>query len=436
MFESAGAITGLLFGLILLFLATGIWIGIGISLVGLIVLFFMVGGNAPQLIPVIHFNTNNSFLYSAVPMFIFMGEIIFCSGINVRLYRGANALVGFLPGGLLHTNIASCAVFAAVSGSSMATMATIATVAVPELKRRGYDKKIVAGSLACGGSLGFLIPPSLVMIVYGAFVNESVAQLFAAGLFPGIMLAAFFMLYIGIQSIVTPQIAPERTKASLKDMVFAIRDMWPMILLIFMVLGTIYLGVATPTEAAALGAAGSLVLAAFYRRLNWEIMKRSTLNAVEITSWMMFIVLGTTLVGTGLASLGVPRQLGQWVASLPLNRIAIFAAVILMYIVLGMFLDSFSMILLTLPVIYPLMMALGFSSVWFGVILVLMAEQAIITPPVGIQLYAVQGMMGERLTTGDAFKGATPFLLCEFAAVALLTAFPSIALWLPQQMMK
>lgn len=433
--ESPLLIGVILIVLVLVCLASGMWVSLALGLVGMISLFFFVGGRVTELIGAVEFNALNLFAYTAIPLFVFMGTVILSSGMSQRLYEGATSWVGFLPGGLLHTNIAACAFFAAISGSSSATSVTIGIVAVPELERRGYDRRLIAGSIAAGGTLGILIPPSLGFIVYGAFVQESIGQLFIAGVFPGLTLSALFMLYIGVHTLVNPGIAPDREKASLRAMARSVLYIWPMLVLIFVVLGTIYLGVATPTESAALGVVMALVFSAFYRRLNWQVVKEAGLSAIRITSWVMFIVVGAMVLSLGLSFLRVPQNLVAWAVSLGVNRFVMLAIVVLIYIVFGMFLDSTSMVLVTLPVVYPLMMGLGFDSVWFGVLIVVMMEMANVTPPVGISLYVVHGMMGQK-NFNDIVKGITPFFICMNILVVLLVAFPSLALWLPRHMIR
>ncbi len=422
-------------GLVLLLLASGLWVSLALGAVGVILLFFFVGGGLAEMIGMLQMNTINNFTYTMIPLFVFMGELVFRSGMADKVYKGATPLVGFLPGGLLHTNIAACAVFSAVTGSSMACAATIGSVAVPEMEKRGYNRSLLTGSLAAGGSLGILIPPSLILIIYGAFVNESIGQLFMGGVFPGMALAGLFMLYIGIASVIRPGVAPERIKFSPRAIVFSLPDIVPMLVLILLVLASIYLGLATPTEAAAMGSFVALVFCALYRRLTWPVLKKATFEAVVITSWALLIVIGAQLMSMALSYLGVATQLAKWVVSLGMSRLVVFALIVIMYVILGMFIDSMSMLLLTLPITYPLMMGLGFSSVWFGVVLVVLCEMAVITPPVGINLYVLHGLTG-RKHLKEIVLGIIPFFLCMVAMIVLLTAFPGIVTWLPRQMIK
>lgn len=433
MMDNPWLITVLVFGVVLLLMASGMWVSAVMGVVGIILLLLIVGKGF--MIGTVQFNTVNVFTYTAIPLFVFMGEIILRGGISTRLYKGASAWVGFLPGGLLHTNIAASAIFAAVSGSSAATAATIGTVAIPELEKRGYDRKLLLGSLVAGGTLGILIPPSLSMIIYGAFVNESIGKLFMAGVFPGLILAGLYMTLIGVVTTMRPHLAPERLRFSPRAMAAGMLDMWPMLVLIVIVLGSLYLGLATPTEVAAVGAFLALVFCALYRRLNWRLVKEASFGTLEVTAWLMFIVIGAQLLSMGLSMLKVPAQLAHDVATLPVSRPVIFALVTLLYIALGMVIDSMSMLLLTLPVMYPVMMALGYNSIWFGVVLTMFCEMGQITPPVGINLFVIHGVSG-RKHFSDIMIGAVPFFFCILAALILIATFPNIALWLPSKMVQ
>lgn len=426
-------ITFMVAGLILIFLAGGMWIAAAMGLVGIILLVFFVGGGKIGMIGMLQFNSINSFLFTCAPLFIFMGQIIMYSGLADKLYKGATDLVGFLPGGLVHTNVAACAIFAAISGSSTATAATIGTVAIPQVRGRGYDKKLVYGSLAAGGTLGPLIPPSLVMIIYGAVVGESIGKLFIGGVFPGLALAGLFMLYIGGATLLRPSLAPERLRFSLNKLLRGLVDIWPVAVLIFMVLGTIYLGLATPTEAAAIGATMSLIFCAAYRKLTWQVLMKSGIEALVISCWALFIVVAASVLAMALSALHLPAQLAAMVSSFEVSRYVILALVILLYVILGMFIDSISMMLLTLPVIYPLMITLGFDSVWFGILLVVLIEVGMVTPPYGLNCFIIHGISGGD-NIMDVIMGVIPFMICMFVLLILLIIFPDLALWLPAHM--
>jgi len=418
---------------LLLLMASGMWISVSLGIVGIGLLFFGGGFQSLRILGILQFNITNSFLMTAMPLFIFMGAIILRSGLAERIFEKATSFVGFLPGGLLHTNIVSCAIFSAISGSSVATAATIGTVAIPEQEGRGYNRRLVYGSLAAGGTLGILIPPSLLMIAYSAFVGESLSELFIAAVFPGIILVILFMTCIGALSIWHPDTVPERTKFSLKEMASGALDIWPILLLIFMVLGTIYFGVATPTEAAGIAAFISLVICVLYRKLTWNVLMESAIETAKIVAWVMLIIIGASVFSMGLSYLKVPAQLAESVASLPMNRIGIFTSIVLFYLVMGMFVEGLSMTLLTLPIIYPIMMALGFDGVWFGIVLTVIIEMAQITPPMGVNLFVIDGITGKK-HLGDIIIGILPFFACQVVLVIMLTAFPDLALWLPRQM--
>lgn len=431
--ENLPLVVGVTLGLVFLFLASGMWISIALGTVGVILLVFFVKGGIVGMVGMVQFNTLNSFTYITIPLFIFMGEIIVRSGMSGKLYKGAAAWVGWLPGGLLHTNILACSIFAAVSGSSVATAAAIGTVAIPELEARGYNRRLVTGSLAAGGTLGILIPPSIAMIIYGVFVEQPIGKLFIAGVFPGMILAGLFMLYIGMVVAVRPHLAPERLKLSLRAVASSLVDIGPMVLLILMVLGTIYLGITTPTEAAAIGSFIALVLCVIYRKLTWQLVKQSALEAVLLTSWILLIVIAAQIMSMALSYLRLPAQLSQWVAALKVDRLVILTLVAVLYVVLGMFIDGISMMLLTLSTTYPLMISLKFNPLWFGVMLVLFVEMALITPPVGVNLFVINGITGRKYLS-DIIIGSVPFVFIIILMLIILTVFPELATWLPSQM--
>lgn len=423
-----------IFGLIIISIASGLWISIGIGIVGVIVLLVFAERGLGML-GFLQFGAVNSFTLIALPLFTFMGYIMLTSRLNQRLYKGATSWVGWFPGGLLHTNIAACAVFGAVSGSSVATAATIGSVAIPELEKRGYSRKLIMGSLAAGGTLGAMIPPSIPLIIYGSFVEESIGRLFVAGIIPGLLVAALYMALIAIASLARPSLTAHRERFNLKAIVFSVVDILPVVALIFMVLGTIYLGVATPTESAAMGAVGAMFFCALFRKLTWKAVKEASLLALRLTSWVMLIVIGSEVVSTGLSLLRVPESLALWVSSLETSRIVVFVAITLMYILLGMFMDGLAMMLLTLPVTYPVMMSLGYSSVWFGIVMVIFLEMALITPPVGMNLFVINATAGGKYLD-DVSIGSIPFFLMNVVALAIVYAFPDVVLWLPSTMVK
>lgn len=432
---SAGVILGITMGAIVVLLLSGIPVAFALSLIGLVGIYWLMGGGAPAASGMVLWRSANNYILTAVPLFIFMGVILEHSGISAKLYAGLSIVLRRLPGGLLLSNIASCAIFAAITGSSAATEATIGTIAIPEQEQRGYNRSMIVGSLTGGGALGILIPPSIIMIVYASMVGESVGRLFAAGLIPGIVAAILFMVYIAVGTSIRPGLAPREKKIRMarKDILSVLGGILPPVFLIGLVLGTIYLGVATPTEAAALGAVGALILAVAYRTLNWQTLKESGLQAVQLTCMMLFIVIGAQLISFVLANLEVPRQMAMFLASLSVAPIVILIGIYILYLMLGCFFDGLSMMVLTLPVIYPVILELGFDSVWFGVILVILIEVGMLTPPVGINLYIMQGIAPQCSFT-EIVRGSIPYFCLYLSVVGILTAFPIVALWLPAHM--
>ena len=424
---------GLTFAAILALLAIGSWVFAALGIVGLGLIVFFGNPSFLKGLGALQFNTVDSFTFVSLPMFIFMGELIRFSGASGRLFRGATPWVARLPGGLLHTNIAASAVFSACSGSSMATAATIGRVAIPELERRNYNRSMMLGSLAAGGTLGILIPPSLGLIVYGVFVGESIGRLFMAGLLPGILMTALFMVYIAVSSLARPGISPNLSRPTLSDLLASIRDIAPVGILVLSVLGTIYLGVATPSEAAALGATMALLICAFYGRLSIEVIQKAGLSAVATTAWLLIIIIAAKILGTALAYLEVPSDLAKGIAALDINVFVVLATIAVMYIVLGMFMEGTSMLLLSLPVVYPLVTEMGVDGIWFGIFVIITIEIGQLTPPVGVNLYVMHAITGKKYFD-DIVRGVIPFIAIMVLMLFLLVVFPSIALWLPDTM--
>jgi tripartite ATP-independent transporter DctM subunit len=429
-------LTGIVFIFLFLLLGSGIWIAIGIGLVGLFIFDFFISGNTLKIQGMLQFNILNSFTLCTVPLFIFMGEIMMRSGIADKLYRGVTPLVAFFPGGLLHTNIVSSAIFSAVSGSSLATAATIGTTAIPELlDKRNYNVRMALGSLAGGGTLGILIPPSISLIIYGAWTNQSIGQLFIAGVFPGIILTILFMGYIALRSLIQPDINPPCEKVSFKRMFRGIPDVLPSTIIILVVLGSIYLGIATPTESAALGVTFAMVIALFFKRLSWGVIKESAFGASMTTAMITLIIVCAQMMSMGLSMLRIPSTLADVVASLQVGRWWIMLAIACFYIGLGCVLEALSMLLLTLPIIYPIILSLNFDPIWFGIVITVFIEMAQITPPIGINLFIIQGVSGGRKIE-DVAIGILPFFLCQVLILIILFIFPNVALWLPLQMLQ
>jgi tripartite ATP-independent transporter DctM subunit len=392
----------------------------------------------PEIISDIIYNTTASYLLACVPMFVFMGEIILQSGISQRLYEGVSKWTGIIPGSLVHTNIVSCALFAAVSGTSVASAITIGSIAYPEQKARGYNRGLVTGSIAAGGTLGILIPPSITLIIYGAFVNASIGQLFLGGVIPGIILALSFMVYIGIRSLITPSIAEPRkplTRGYFRDAILAFKYVWPILVIMVTIMGGIYGGIFTPTEAAAVAVVEALILTAMFGRLNFQMIKRASLGALRISAMAIFIMIGARIMASALAFLQIPAQLASTLGGMSDSPLLIWLGVIILYLILGCLMDGLSLMLLTLPVTYPLVVnTLGFDPIWFGVLVTLLVECALVTPPVGMIVYIIHNIC-EGTGLGEVFIGVMPFFICMLLIIALLTFYPNLVLFLPNQIL-
>jgi tripartite ATP-independent transporter DctM subunit len=373
---------------------------------------------------------STNFVLVAVPLFILMGEILLRAGLSDRLYLALNTWLRGLPGGLLHTNIASCTVFSAVSGSSVATAATIGSVALPYFEKTNYSPRLVLGSLAAGGALGNLVPPGISFLIYALLTDTSVGKLYAGGFVAGFIVALFFMVYILAHSLATRSHGLD-SGVSWQERLTSLVDLVPTMVLIFLVLGTIYLGVATPTESAALGVVGSLVLAALNRRLDLRMLQASVRTTARTTSFIGLIILSAFALNYVLSSIRLPQTLAKLVSDLPFPPFVIMAIIILFYIALGTFMEGFSMMITTLPVVFPIVTALGYDPIWFGVILTMLTEIALISPPDGMVMYVLQGMRVRPGPITDVFTGVLPFLGIYCLGVVLFLIFPQIILWLP-----
>lgn len=414
-------------------LVTGQYAGAAIGLTAVLVLHFLVGGK--ELLAIIGpWSTLNSYILLALPCFILMGNIIMYSGLGSRLYRGLSPWLSRLPGGLLHSNIVSCAAFGAICGSSVATAATVGAVAVPEQTKLGYDKTFVLGTLAGAGTLGLMIPPSISLIVYAALTGESVGRLFIGGIIPGVMLTALFMSYTVIRSVQQPSLLPPtKTSPSRKELVLSLLDLWPVTALFVAVISSIYFGVVTIIEAAALGAVGAAILAAIHRQFSWQIIRSSLTGAIRTTVMINFIAMGAMILQFAWGNLAVPRQLALAIEGAGLSRWVVLGLIYLIYLGLGCLFDGISMMILTLPIIFPLILSLGFDPLWFGVTLTLLIEIAQITPPIGLNLYVLSGI--GKSPVMQIVRGSLPFFLLLLVGLILITVFPSLATWLPGTMM-
>ena len=408
-------------------------IAIAIGGLGLLLLIFMVGGGMSGLIGEAQVAILNSFIMVSIPLFILMGNIMRCGGITRRLYIAVTPWVSFLPGGFLHTNIVSSAIFGAVSGSGVAGVATIGTVAIPELKKRGYPPRQLLGSIAGGGTLATMIPPSIPLILYGAWVGESVGKLFIAGIFPGFMLAAMFMGYIGLMAVFRWKKLPKREHISLKVMALSIIPIMPTIILIFAVLGSIYFGVATPTEAAGIGCLSAFIISLVYREVNWKMLKEAVVATIHTTSAVFFIVVGAYVFSMAISMLRMPVELVAWVTAYEISPIIVLIFTTIIYMILGCIIDPTSMIMITLPIMYPLMMKMGFDSIWFGVVMALYVGMGAVTPPLGLHLFIINGLSPEDKIE-EVIKGSMPYFFIMLVGLIILILFPQIALWLPTKM--
>ena len=422
-----------IFGLLALTLSLGIHIGFSLFIVGFcgMALFSPLspGGNLASSV----WSTVNKWELVALPLFILMGEILFHSGISEKLFKGLVPWLYRLPGGLLLMNIVACTFFAAVSGSSAATTATVGRITLAEFDKLGYDERLAIGSLAGAGTLGFLIPPSLIMIVYAILAEVSIGKMFIAGILPGFLLASIYILYIVYRGLRDPSIAP-RTQDSYSwaERFTALKDLLPVISLILMVLGSIYAGFATPTEAAALGVLGAAVFAFINKRLNLAGLFTCLKAAVKTTSMICLIVMGASYLSRVMGFLGIPAALTQAIVDLKLSPYVLMLVLGLVYIVLGCILDGFSIVVMTLPIALPMAVASGFDPIWFGIYLILMVELSQITPPVGFNLFVIQGLTDKSI--GEIAIYALPFFFLMVLTTVIITVFPNIVLYLPRLM--
>ena len=469
------------------FFMIGLYVAGALGVLSLVLMYFFSDAPLWNIMGNKAWETNTNFILIAVPLFLLMGELMLRSGMGERMYSAVSRWISFLPGGLIHTNIASCAIFAACSGSSVATSATISRVSLPTFRSRGYSERLVIGSLAAGGTLGILIPPSIGLIVYGVLVEESIGRLYLAGFIPGFMLAVMMMAMIIGASIVFPSIAPKEPGASWRLKMIGLLSMIPVIIIILVVLGSIYAGLATPTEAAAFGVTGALVLALinnsgpplagwFLSKLgsnsttgimaqlrerypvvdgqmrqsmsiNFDMIKDAILSTVRTSSMIMLIVVAAFTLSFAFARLGISHDISQWIINMELSSTQLVIVLVIFYILLGTFMESFAMLVTTVPILAPALIATGVDLVWFGVIMVILVEAALISPPEGINLYVLHGVrrdvetemaeaanaQEEMGTITDVYIGVLPFMAVMALVIVLLIIWPDIALWLPDQ---
>jgi C4-dicarboxylate transporter DctM subunit len=376
--------------------------------------------------------TNSAdFVLVAIPMFILLGEIILRAGIAKRMYDAVAQWLSWLPGGLMHANIGSCAIFAASSGSSVATAATVGTVAYPEIANHKYNERLFLGSLAAGGTLGILIPPSINLIIYGLITDTSVPELYLAGIFPGMLLAGLFMTAIVIACAMYPEWGGDKVETDWNARMRCLPDLIPPILLFVVIVGSIYAGIATPTEAASVGVVFALILAAWTRTLTFKMLRESFEGTMRTTAMIMLIILAAVFLNFILGFIGITQALLGFIEDIGLTPLQTMIIIVCIYLVLGMFMETLSMLLTTVPIIFPIIVKLGYDPVWFGILITVLMEAALITPPIGVNLYVVQGIRKDGGRFGDVAIGAAPFVLMMIALIALLIAFPEIALYLP-----
>ena len=426
-------ITFLLIAALFLLLGSGVWSGLTLTGVAWIGIQLFSSRPAGDAMAVTIWGSASSWTLTALPLFVWMGEILFRTKLSEGMFRGLAPWVTWLPGRLLHTNVIGCAIFAAVSGSSAATCATIGKMTLPELGKRGYPEDITIGSLAGSGTLGLLIPPSIIMIVYGVAADVSIAKLFIAGVLPGILLAALFSGYLMVWALMNPGKVPRPDRVlSFSEKLHESRHLIPVVLLIAAVLGSIYSGVATATEAAAVGVVGSLLLSLVQRSLSWDTFKTSLLGATRLYCMIALILAGAAFLTLAMGYIGLPRHLAEFIGGLGLSPFMLMVALAVFYVVLGCFLDGISMVVLTMGVILPTVQAAGFDLIWFGIFIVIVVEMAQITPPVGFNLFVLQGMTKKDIAY--IARVTMPFFLLMCAMVLLLWFFPGIATWMPGHM--
>ena len=420
---------------LLFFLGSGIWVAlsmIGVSAIGMMLFTSRPVGDA---MATTIWGTSSSWTLTALPLFVWMGEILFRTKLSENLFKGLSPWMQKLPGGLIHVNVVGCALFAAISGSSAATVATVGKMSIPELRKRNYPEKILLGSLAGSGTLGLLIPPSIILIIYGVAVQESIAKLFIAGIIPGIMIALIFMSYVIIWSLINKKSMPKMIEDySFFEKIKKSKQLLPVIILILAVIGSIYTGIATATEAASLGVVGALILSYFQKSLTLKTFKSSLLGATKTSCMIAFILAGSTFLSLAMGFTGLPRNLALWIQNMELSPYVLIFVLMIFYIILGMFLDGISAVVLTMAIIEPMIRQAGFDMIWFGIFLVIVVEMAQITPPVGFNLFVLQGMAKKDM--GYIARSAFPLFLLMVLAVILVVIFPEIALWMPEQMIK
>jgi tripartite ATP-independent transporter DctM subunit len=424
----------LLVGFLLVVLSLGLWIGLGLAVTGALAIALFTPAPVGKVAATAIWGDSNDWTLTALPMFLWMGEILYRTRVSDGLFKGLAPWLGWIPGRMLHVNVWGCALFSAVSGSSTATCATVSQIALPELKKRGYPEPITIGSLAGAGTLGILIPPSIIMIVYAVAAEVSILHLFVAGILPGLLVAALFSAYIALYGLARPnEIPADSTRMTFGERLRESRELLPSLVLVAGVLGGMFSGLATATEIGALGVVGALVVAAVMGKLSWRTFIESAYSAVAVTCMIGLILQGSSVLNAAMAFTGIPKALAGWVATMNLHPYTLIAALCVVYLVLGTALEGVAMILLTTAITLPLVVAAGFDPIWFGIFIVIMTELATLSPPVGFNLFVLQLMTGRD---GMYVTRATmPFFFLLVLAVAILAVFPEIVTWLPKKVL-
>ncbi|MEM7438259.1 MAG: TRAP transporter large permease [Pseudomonadota bacterium] len=415
---------------LLAMLAISIPVGIVLFLLGFGVDQFFSNFPLSRALGNMVWSSSSSATLIAIPFFVLLGEVLVRSGVAARTYAALDRWVSWMPGGLVHANVATATMFSATSGSSVATAATVATVAMPQAEKLGYDPKLFSGAIAAGGTLGIMIPPSINLIVYGFLTQSSIPQLFLAGLIPGLGLAFAFLIVTSVICLIRPELGGTRRVFPLAQMARALVDLLPIIVLFGLIVGSIYLGWATPTEAAAVGVAGALLIALAFGGVSWTMLRDSLLGTIKITSMIMLIIIGASFLNFTLSSAGLGRELTTFMQGLGLGPVGFILVVVVLYIVLGFFIETLSLMVVTIPIIVPMVLAQGYDVIWFGILMIVLIEMALITPPVGLNLYVVQGAR-KTGSLNEVMLGALPYVAVMLAMAFALIAVPGIALWLP-----
>ena len=417
-------------GVLGLTVMSGAVLGAALGLTGFAILEIF-GGGVTRLGVQAGFNVLAEFTLTAIPLFILLGDVLVASGLATGIYKAMSPLFGRLRGGLLHTNIAVCTVFGAVSGSSMSVSAAVGSVAYPELSQRGYDRRLVVGSLAGGGTLGLLIPPSLSLLIYGALTDTSIGKLFLAGVLPGLMMAALFMVYIEITVRRQPSLAPQEPRMPWGETLRATMAVWPILVLILAVLGSLFAGIATPTESAAVGVAAAVLLGFTMGDLTWPKLAKTFLSSASTFAVIALVFMGAVILAQSISLMQLPQKMLETISGVGMSPLVLLVVIVFIYLLLGMIFDGLSMMVMTLPVVFPLMTGLGFDAIWLGVVITMMVEIGMLTPPVGMNLFVLVGIAQGKVTLAEAAMGALPFWILLMVGVAILTVLPGIATWLP-----